>query len=436
MKRMLSFLLVIVMGLSIMSGCSGSSDKATTTSSNTDTSEESTQSSDQQEVTSEDSTSTEPEMQAYTIGVLYNSLGTQEDAMKTYLDGYVAPAFNCKFIYSEACDSAEKAVNFIENSYSSGAQAILSFSTETEIVVSKCNELGLYVVTNGNKITDAIKTMEYNTAFIGASTTGSAQLFADVVEKLVDDGQNHNVIIVSGGAGIGSQQHLDYTIAALNALQEIYGLTYEDDVNNIASATAVTEVNTGTDIKILIYPGYAGKDTYVSQMSSILQSGDYDILLSTYQAYTQFSVAVDEVEKNYGFNIKVASVAPLADTTKKGFNTLDSTGNSSVDAVIVKPNSIIAQMFAIAYNALTGQTDFLKDNGTVDRFEPAMWKVVGADEYNEIANLDQTEETYAYTIEDLKQMIRIFNPALTKEKLNEMITNSTVEDLKEKRGIQ
>lgn len=431
MKKILSLLLVFVMLTGLLSGCGGN------TSGENNQSQGGTADSAASGDTADKDASGDTKMEAYTMGVLFNNLGTQENLMKEYLDNYVGPAFNCKFIYSEQCDSAEKAVNFVENAYTSGAQAILNFNTDSDIVLSKCNELGMYVVSNNNKASDDVKTLPYNLGLVGTSVDGVAESYSEIVKSLTEDGAAHNIIIVSGGAGIGNDQHKEVTIAILNTLQEIYGLTYNEEVEAIATATAKKEVDTGTDMKILIYPGYAGADTYVSDMSSILQTGEYDMLLSTYQVYTQFSVAIDEVEKAYGKNIIVASLAPLADATKKGFETLDSTGDTSVNAVLVKPNSVIAMMFAVAYNGLTGNGDMLKeDSGEIKRYECKMWVARNAEEYEQISALDTDESTYAYTVDDLKQMIKAFNPDLTQEKFIEWVEASDAESVKERRGIE
>lgn len=424
MKKLLSYILTIVLIAGLLSGCGQAK----------------TEESEQAKASGSEVTDTLQEnsddMEAFTMGVLFNTLGTPENMMKEYLDNYIGPAFNCKFIYSEACDSAEKAVNFIENAYTSGAQAILNFNSDSDIVLSRCNELGIYVVSNNNKASDAVKTLPYNLGLVGTTVEDVAEGYSEIVKSLISDGAEHNVIIVSGGAGIGNEQHKETTVAILNTLQEIYGLTYSEDVQNLATATAQTEVDTGTDIKILIYPGYAGADTYVSEMSSILQTGEYDVLLSTYQVYTQFSVAIDEVEKEYGKNILVASVAPLADATKKGFETLDSTGDTSLNAVLVKPNSVIAIMFAVAYNGLTGNADLLKtENGEIMRYECPMWVALNAEEYSEVAEFNTDESTYVYTVDDLKQMIKAFNPDLTQEDFSQWAEASDVASIKERRGI-
>lgn len=122
------------------------------------------------------------------------------------------------------------------------------------------------------------------------------------------------MVIVSAGAGMGNNEHKYSTIAILVMLQNIYGLTYEEDVETLATTRSQIDCANDKGVLITIYPGYPTGDTYVPGMSTILQTGKYDTVLACNAAYAKFSVAIDEVEKATGTNIRVSAITAINDS--------------------------------------------------------------------------------------------------------------------------
>lgn len=369
------------------------------------------------------------------IGVALGSTSAADIMMKDYYENTLGPAFNVKFVFSEALSDTGAVIAFLESAYASGCEAVVVYPTDgLEQIIAKANELGLYLISNAARIQESVKEMPYYAGNVSSGPQLTAESYRTIIEKILADGEKHNVVIVSGGAGMGSTQHNLVTRAVLESLQDAYGLTYNDTIENLAKSTSEVEVETGTDTKIVIYPGFASSDSYVPGMSNILQTGDYDVVICCYNVFSQFAVAINEVEKAYGNNIQVVTLASVDDTTTNAFNTKDTFGNPSIDAVVVKPLcALSAEMFVILYNAIHGNLDQVRANpGEACMYVLPMWYAYGYDEYMALSTLDNSPETYAFQPDDLKPMLVTENPDIDFQTIYDTFYNCTAQSLIEK----
>ena len=91
----------------------------------------------------------EVELPPYKIAVAFTQINATALAQQEYLEKYIGPAFNVEFMFSEAVDSAEVAMTFIENAYAAGCNAIMNFqNSSVEQINAKANELGMYIISN------------------------------------------------------------------------------------------------------------------------------------------------------------------------------------------------------------------------------------------------------------------------------------------------
>lgn len=416
-KKTVSLLLAGAMAAGLLAGCSGSS-----TSSGSGSSSD-TQSAAQ----TEESASGE----AHKIAVIFNAMGSSELQMKDYLENYVGPAYNTEFMFSEIIKDSGAAVTFIEQARAAGCEGILNFNSDTqEQATATANDAGMYVLTQTNKIPDSIKDMPYNLGSLGSSVDETVAAYSDMVESVLSDGQPHNVIIVSGGSAQGNIQHNETTIAILNILQETYGLTYDKSVEELAASDVQTVVETGTDIKIAIYPGFAGTDTYVTGFSSLLQTGDYDTVMATYAIYSQLMQPISEVEKALGTDIKMVSIADISDSTKTAFE------EGMLDGAVVTPCCMqVGAMFSVMYNALEGNAQAIQQDGKASQFMMLKWPCANAEEYTTIEQLDITPETYALKTENIDQLLVSKNPEMNYENFNAYIESLTAEQVAQNSGL-
>lgn len=416
-KKTVSLLLAGAMAAGLLAGCGGSS-----TSSGSGSSSD-TQSAAQ----TEESASGE----VHKIAVLFNAMGSSELQMKEYLENYIGPAYNTEFMFSEIIKDSGAAVTFIEQARAAGCEGILNFNSDTqEQATATANDAGMYVLTQTNKIPDSIKDMPYNLGSLGSSVDETVAAYSDMVESVLSDGQPHNVIIVSGGSAQGNIQHNETTIAILNILQETYGLTYDKSVEELAASDVQTVVETGTDIKIAIYPGFAGTDTYVTGFSSLLQTGDYDTVMATYAIYSQLMQPISEVEKALGTDIKMVSIADISDSTKTAFE------EGMLDGAVVTPCCMqVGAMFSVMYNALEGNAQAIQQDGKASQFMMLKWPCANAEEYTTIEQLDITPETYALKTENIDQLLVSKNPEMNFENFNAYIESLTAEQVAQNSGL-
>jgi len=365
------------------------------------------------------------------IAVAFNAMGTPELVMKAYLEEYIGPAFNTEFFFSEALTDAGAIVTFIEQAYAAGCNGIMNFNSDViEQATSLANDFGMYIINQTNKVPDTIKDMPYNIGSIGSSVPVIAEAYGELVKAVVADGQPHNIVIVSGGAPMGNNQHRETTVAILDILQETYGLTYDADLQTLATVNTQTILETGTDMKIAIYPGYAGADTYVTGFSSLLQSGEYDVVLSTYGVYPQLMQPISEVETAFGFDVQLVSIANIDDGARTAFD------SGALNSAIVTPGCmIVGNMFLLLYNAIEGNAEAMRVDGQAVQFETLKWVCSDAAEFLTIEQLDTRAETYAVTIDDVNAMRISLNPEIGFEALNEFFKSLTAKAVAEKSGF-
>lgn len=428
MKKFISLFLVLALVLSMAACGSTSTKEAAPTAANAPAAETQAQATE--------AGPAEVELKPYKIAVAFTQINATALAQQKYLQEYVAPAFNVEFMFSEAVDSAETAMTFIENAYAAGCQGILNFeNSSVEQINAKANELGMYIVSNSPKAENS--DLPYVMGYVAGSVSDVANLYKDVVAEVTSDGQKHNVVIISAGAGLGNEQHYDCTYAMLESLQDIYGLTYSDTIENLASSRGMMELETGSDVKILLYPGYPNSDTYVSGLSTMLQTGDYDVVLGCNQATAKFSVAIDEVERAYNTDIKVSYFSSVDDATTAGFQTTDAFGNSSINSVLINPgNMLIGTMFAVLYNGISGNGDAIRCDGEGYRFNSPMWMAGDADAYMAIAALNGTDGNHELSIEEIQNMLVIYNPGTTYQTISDELSGLTADAVLSARGLK
>ena len=371
----------------------------------------------------------------YKIAVAFTQINATALAQQAYLETYVGPAFNVEFMFSEAVDSAEAAMTFIENAYAAGCGAIMNFqNSSVEQINAKANELGLYIISNAPAAEN--NDLPYVLGNMLAPVSGAANAYRQMVEQFTGDGQPHNVIIISAGAGLGNEQHYECTYAMLEALKDHYDLTYSDAIENLASSRGMTQIDTGTDMKILLYPGYPNSDTYVSGLSGELQTGDYDIVLGCNQATTRFAVAIDEVERAYNIDVKVGYFTSIDDAATASVTTQDVHGNSSIDSIVVNPgNILVGGMFAVLYNGLSGHADAMRVDGAGTVFDTPLWLAMDAETYLKLASLNVSADTLELGIEELQNMLCVYNSSADSASIQTQLLGLTADAVLAARGL-
>lgn len=378
-------------------------------------------------------TAEEPE--EHTIAVAVATYSADFITMQDYYENYLGEHLNINFIFSEELGmDVANIMNFVENAYSSGAEAIIDYACTTkedlQPLAARCDELGMYLVTWMDQ-EDSLEGFEYGVGSTGIDYADSGQVYKNVIEEVIGDGENHSMVLCTMAARYGNVDNMSSSTGCMEAFQEIYDLEFEDEIANLIMADSVTEIATGNEnVKITIFPSYSGDD-----LKEVLKGGEYDTVVSVGPIYLRFESAISEMEKALDKDIKLISYTSISDSTTNSFNTLDEKGNSSLDAAILSNQSRLITNAVLAINAVNGDADAVKMDGGAGYYRSYVWPCTSPEDYNFLSVLEQDESTYVYTIDEVKQMIKFYNEDVTPEVIQEWLEKAQLESTLERRGV-
>ena len=269
-KRILTSAVAMLTAVFMLASCGGTASSATSASASVAASDSATSTTG--------ATSATGEFEPMTIAYAANATDETFAQLKNAFDNVIGPALNIKFTYSEPISDTGALTTFIENSYAAGADAVITnLSSSIDQAAAVCNDLGLYFV--GISSSGAVENMDmpYYVASTGASAEGYGKAYGDVINSIISDGEEHGILILSGAAAYGATSFIEGTAGSLRALQEVYGLTYTEDINALATSATQVDAENDKGIKITVFPGMADLATNVSPL---LQTGAYDVVVS------------------------------------------------------------------------------------------------------------------------------------------------------------
>lgn len=251
----------------------------------------------------------------YVIGIAEAQANDEVTTRRAYLEDFIAPTYNVKFIFSETLKDDAATKTFIENCIDSGADAIIDMKSASGQMAQLCMDNGLVYTINANYTQHPeLLTTDYTNfaGCIGANNAQVGSLFGDWLEENASEDGSEGFLISTSLAAQGNTQHVEITRAILEGLQQKYGITYTKSIDDLIASSETTNVENDKNILITLYPGSPNKDTWLPGISTLLQTGNYKMFLSSGQTYNQSATVVDEVEKSFGINIKVPALAPWA----------------------------------------------------------------------------------------------------------------------------
>lgn len=445
MKKQLVFVLVAVLLVLSLAGCGKSNENNAdaaqtnvstnegTTSGSTDTTNETTA----ETANAETAPASTPE--PVIIAVAWNSIDASSQAEMKYLQEYVGPALGIEFIFSEGISDIDTLMTFLENSYAAGAQGLFSTITDgLEQLVARADELGIYTAVKASRFVDQIAEVPTYMGITGVDISKVAAAYGELLQKQFNASEPAHFLIISGGSAMGVASHREAAISMLSTIKDMYGLTYDADVTELAISNATTDINTNSEnVTITIVPGFPNMEGYVAGVSGLLQTGEYDAVISVYPTTEVFATAIDEVEKAVGKNIKVLAQVNFGESTKTAFETLDSTGNPTLDGgILYSGTAQDAFGVVLLYNGITGAADIVKDNGKAITLAPGAMVCSSAAEYALLAQIDTTDDMYVYTTDELKQVIKVYNPAATHEDIMKLASDFSTDNILSRKGLK
>lgn len=340
----------------------------------------------------------------------------------------IGPALNIEFMFSEAISDTGALTTFIENSYASGCDAVITnLANSIDQAAGVCEDLGLYFV--GISSADAVENynLEHYVSVAGASAEGYGDSYAQVIEKIVGDGQEHSILILSGAAAYGATSFIEGTAGSLRALQNVYDLTYTQDIDTLATSSTQVDAENDKGIKITIFPGMADLATNVSPL---LQTGDYDVVVGTTNIYDSLGVAINEVETALNMDIKFITRATFNDAITNAFNTTDSQGSPVIDGMVCNGTYENISAVLMLRNAFDGNLENMRDGDRCSRV-PGMipLAITSPEDYNILSSEDMP---YSFVTDD--ELLSLCGADVTWEQINEFGAGLTAENIIAKFG--
>lgn len=414
----------LVLAGSMLAACGGTASSSTT------------ESAGSTEATTESAGSSDAK---YVIGIAEAQANDEVTIRRAYLENFIAPTYNVEFIFSEVLKDDAATKTFIENCINSGADAIIDMKSASGTMAQLCEEAGLVYTFNGNYVSSPeLYSKDYPalSGCIGANNEQVGALFGDWLEENASEDGSEGFLISTSLASQGNTQHIEIAKAILEGLQQKYGLTFTKSIDELVAVSETTNAENDKGILVTLYPGSPNKDTWLPGISTLLQSGQYQMFMSSGQTYNQTATVVDEVEKAFGIDIKVASVGALGNTLTTAFNTQDVNGNPSVDLVAVKSvSAMTACMFATTYNALTAgaESTAVRDaDGMPVYYTFNFIGITSPEELAETTTWDNMEAgTWIADKDFVDSMLVSVNPDITAADVNNAMTSLSFDTIKE-----
>lgn len=406
MKKVITFLLMMILSLSLLTSCSGRSTEDRST---------------QEQQKTEDSG-----LENHKIGVAtYNVKDAQIMMFKDYLDNYIKGCFpEVSFLYSDGLSGSEDLMDFLSLCAENGVEGVMVFgSYDLQKEVEFCAEHGMYMIrpsaTSSDVDFEAVATNPYYVGEIGPGVELEYQTGVSMTQSMAKKGETY--LIFSSGASEGNEMHRLRTLGILDALQEIYGVDFEKSPEQLAVVSEPTTVEDG-DLKLTIFPGYLESDKNSAAAAELVASGQYTMILST----VPISPIKDTLDM---LDIHCGTIDCFSEDNYYGFQ------DGTISYVAGKYQSEIGPAFAALYNAVTGNADAFRENGRAFRLKQGFWTAQSNEEYNEMYSLARSISVNAYNYEDLYSVIKSMTPEADFDDLKMLAENFSYEDCKERRGI-
>ena len=378
--------------------------------------------------------------ETHTIGVIvYDPDSSEMEMFADYYRDYIEAGFPVNFIFSGKTTNAEEEIQYIDEMKERGAEGIISFggfADGFQDIIKECEKDEVYYALGSNSISDenyeAVKDNPWYMGSVGPNLDEVYQTGCDMTEYFLDKGAK-NFVIMSGGASAGNSLHQTRTKGMLETLEEKAGLILSEDVETLSTTDEVTKLSDeGGTVQVTICPGYtemggAGLDN----LSTAFADGNCDALMSAFHVSTYLDKIADK-EKEQNSNILVGAIDSFTDGNFEIFKEKDMFGNAPIDYVQGKYASLAGPAFAMIYNAITGNTDAVKENGQAVRLYQGFWTATSEKEYVELYGYATGIYENAYSCDDLQEVIKVFNEDVTPEKFKELTESYTVEDAKER----
>lgn len=346
------------------------------------------------------------------IGVLvYDLKDEQVQAFREYLESYIAGNFSdVDFLYSSEVTTEEKEMEFLNTAIAEGVEGVLAFNSfDLEKEVSLCAENRVYFIrpssTTAPEDFDKVADNPYFLGYFGPGSEMEYQAGFDMGSYFAKEQISDSYFLLSGGAGT-NVMHEQRAEGMLDALQEAYGVQFDQSSTELASASEPVSVEAG-NLKVTVFPGYIGVPDVGQQAVAEFEKDQAGVVMS--------SIPVQAIADSLG-NASLGTVDCYTETNGKLFK------NGNLKYLCGKYESIIGPAFAAMYNAVTGYSEDFREDGKAFAIQQGFWTSTDSQDFQEKYELSSGITLNAYSYEDLLEVCKAHNP------------NATLDDLKELAG--
>ena len=369
---------------------------------------------------------------------MYDPSSAEMEMFGDYYRDYIEEGFPVKFIFSGKITDTQSECDFIEEAKENGAEGIISFAgfaDGLQDVIKTCEQEEIYYALGSNSVSDenyeAIKDNPWYMGSVGPELEAVYEAGCDMTNFFLDKGAG-NIVIMSGGAASGNRLHQVRTWGMLNTLEEAAGLVLTDTAENLSKTDEITELtDKDGNVHVTICPGYTEGGDGLKNLETVLASGKCDTLMSAFHVSTYLD-KISAKEKEQNSNIMVGAIDSFSEQNFEIFKEKDAFGNAPIDYVRGKYASMAGPAFAMIYNAITGSSDAVKENGEAVRLYQDLWTAKSEEEYIELYGYATGIYENAYSCDDLMEVIRQFNADTDPQRFKELTEASDLESVKER----
>lgn len=343
------------------------------------------------------------------IGVIvYNTADEEVIGFREYLQGYIEDNFEMvRFVYSGSIGSEAEELAFIQAACDDGVEGFMSFLTydlKGEVALCAQNK-AYYMLASGTVAAEDFEAVRDNPWFLGAFGPGQPfefQAGADMARFFLREKVGTRFFVLSGGASLGNEMHLQRTLGILDALASAYGAVFDRSRTELALSDVPVTVETDR-VSVTVCPGYVNNDEALRTAKAAFAAAPYDAVLSVLPPMELVSAI---------------GGTPLGVVDSYNTRNLQLVTDGVLKFVVGKYNSMVGPAFALMLNAVTGYAADFRDDGRAVQVTQGFWVSDSAEDYNEKYALSTSAAMNAYNFDDLSRVIRAYNPEAN---LNELV---------------
>lgn len=393
MKKLLSVLLVLTLVMSI-AGCKSTTEEKTGDATTTETTDAATTEATTTESTTTEAT-TEPVPTVYPaekvlIGVeLYDPTESETLEIQKYF-AYLAENFNIEFKYSEAIQDAEQEMKFIEDCAIAGCKGFYGYYNVSGFEqVAKVEELGMYFYGGTPEIYEVVKNDEM---YLGVVTgNGSDYENGKALGQWVMDQGYTNIIYANGGADFGVGIFVERQAGFMEAI--------DDSVN------------------VTVVRGFPSDQFFADQAAALATPG----LQAVVASFNGVDFWAQPIASAGLTDVKLATIGAINENYKNAFE------NNQLSFLVAGNLQTVGFGVASILNAIDGNADVYKEEGTAINYSVPTFTISSADEIKTILDIQTNEKLFS--ADELKSLIVSLNPATNLDALKALADSKNKESV-------